>query len=90
VGRVNGIFLTSLTARRRAQVSWARRLALLIPSLWLLLALAVPEGEAKPLSWALSWLAMVLTLAGAPFLAALLLRVTIAGYVMGRTTYRVV
>jgi hypothetical protein len=25
------IFLTSLTARRRAQVSWARRLALLIP-----------------------------------------------------------
>jgi hypothetical protein len=74
------IFLISLTARRRGEVSWGRRLALLIPSLWLLLAIAVPEGEAKLWSWVLFGLAMVLTLAGAPFLAALLLRVVIAGY----------
>src|SRR4029450_12194253 len=38
------ICLASLTAGRRARVSWARRLALLIPSLWLLLAFALPEG----------------------------------------------
>ena len=35
------IFLVSLTAGGRARVSWARRLALLIPSLWLLLAAVV-------------------------------------------------
>jgi hypothetical protein len=74
------IFLASLTAGRRARVSWARRLALLIPSLWLLLAFALPEGGARPWSRALFYMAVVLTLAGAPFLAALLLRVTIAGY----------
>jgi hypothetical protein len=74
------IFLASLTAGRRAQVSWPRRLALLIPSLWLLLALAIPEGGSEPWSRALFYLAIVLTLAGTPFLAALLLRVTIAGY----------
>jgi hypothetical protein len=74
------IFLTSLTAGRRARLSWARRLALLIPSLWLLLAFALPERGPEPWSRALFYLAVVLTLAGAPFLAALLLRVTIAGY----------
>jgi hypothetical protein len=74
------IFLVSLTAGRRARVSWARRLALLIPSLWLLLAFALPEGGARPWSRALFYTAVMLTLAGAPFLAALLLRVTIAGY----------
>ena len=74
------IFLTSLTAQRRARVSWARRLALLIPSLWLLLAIFVPEGEARPWSWVLFCLAIVLTLVGVPFLATLLLRVTISGY----------
>jgi hypothetical protein len=40
----------------------------------------VPEGEATPWSRALFYLAMALTLAGAPFLTALLLRVTIVGY----------
>jgi hypothetical protein len=74
------IFLASLTAGRRARVSWPRRLALLIPSLWLLLAIAVPPGESEPWSRALFYLATVLTLAGIPFLTALLLRVTIAGY----------
>ena len=74
------IFLVSLTAGRRDRVSWPRRLALLIPSLWLLLAIALPEGEAKPWSWALFFLAIVITLAGIPFLTALLLRVTILGY----------
>ena len=74
------IFLVSLTAGRRDRVSWPRRLALLLPSLWLLLALVVPEAGAKPWSRALFYVAIVLTLAGAPFLAALLLRVTIAGY----------
>jgi hypothetical protein len=74
------IFLASLTAGRRAQVSWPRRLALLIPSLWLLLAFAIPEHGPEPWSRALFYLAIVLTLAGIPFLAALLLRVTIAGY----------
>ena len=74
------IFLASLTAGRRARVSWPRRLALLIPSLWLLLAFALPENGAKPWSRALFYVAVLLTLAGIPFLAALLLRVTIAGY----------
>jgi hypothetical protein len=49
-------------------------------SLWLLLAIAVPPGESEPWSRALFYLATVLTLAGIPFLTALLLRVTIAGY----------
>ena len=66
------IFLVSLTAGRRDRVSWPRRLALLLPSLWLLLALVVPEAGAKPWSRALFYVAIVLTLAGAPFLAALL------------------
>ena len=61
-------------------MSWPRRLALLLPSLWLLLAIAVPPGEDTPWSRALFYLAIVLTLAGIPFLAALLLRVTIVGY----------
>lgn len=74
------VFLASLTAGRRARVSWPRRLALLIPSLWLLLAFAIPEGGPEPWSRALFYLAIALTLAGTPFLAALLLRVTIAGY----------
>jgi len=74
------VFLASLTAGRRARLSWARRLALLIPSLWLLLAFALPEAGPEPWSRALFYLAIVLTLAGAPFIAALLLRVTIAGY----------
>lgn len=74
------IFLVSLTAGRRGQVSWPRRLALLLPSLWLLLAIVVPEVAATTWSRVLFYVAIVLTLAGAPFLAALLLRVTIAGY----------
>jgi hypothetical protein len=74
------IFLVSITAGRRDRVSWPRRLALLLPSLWLALAIAVPPGEDTPWSRALFYLAIVLTLAGIPFLAALLLRVTIVGY----------
>ena len=74
------VFLVSLAAARRARLSWPRRLALLLPSLWLLLALAVPEGEAKAWSRALFYLSILLTLAGTPYLAAVLLRVTIAGY----------
>ena len=74
------VFLASLTAGRRARLSWARRLALLIPSLWLLLAFALPEAGPTPWSRALFYLAIVLTLAGTPFIAALLLRVTVAGY----------
>jgi hypothetical protein len=74
------IFLVSLTAGRRAQVSWPRRLALLLPSLWLLVAIVVPEVGARTWSRVLFYVAIVLTLTGAPFLAALLLRVTIAGY----------
>jgi hypothetical protein len=74
------IFLVSLTAGRRARVSWPRRLALLLPSLWLLLAFVLPEAGSEALSRALFFLAIVLTLAGIPFLAALVLRVTISGY----------
>jgi hypothetical protein len=74
------IFLVSLTAGRRARVSWLRRLALLLPSLWLLLAFVLPEAGPEAWSRALFFLAIVLTLPGIPFLAALLLRVTISGY----------
>ncbi len=61
------VFLVSLTAGRRARLSWPRRLALLLPSLWLLLALAVPEGGAKAWSRALFYLAILLTMAGTPY-----------------------
>jgi hypothetical protein len=74
------IFLVSLTVGTRARVSWPRRLALLLPSLWLLLAIVLPEVGVRTWSRALFYVAIVLTLAGIPFLAALLLRVTIAGY----------
>jgi hypothetical protein len=74
------VFLASLTAGRRARLSWPRRLALLIPSLWLLLAFALPEVGPAPWSRAVFYLAIILTLAGIPFIAALLLRVTVAGY----------
>lgn len=74
------ILLVSLTAGRRDRMSWSRRLALLLPSLWLLLAITVPEGEGKLWSRALFYLAILLTLVGAPYLTALLLRVTIVGY----------
>jgi hypothetical protein len=84
------IFLVSLTAGRRTRVSWPRRLALLLPSLWLLLAFVLPEGGPKPWSRALFYLAIVLTLAGIPFLAALLLRVTIAGYEQIPSRHRLV
>jgi hypothetical protein len=74
------VFMVSLTAGRRDRVTWPRRLALLLPSLWLLLAVTVPVGEDTPWSRALFYLALALTLAGIPFLTALLLRVTIVGY----------
>ena len=44
----------------------AEALALLLPSLWLLLALVVPEGGAKAWSRALFYLAILLTMAGTP------------------------
>jgi hypothetical protein len=47
------IFLVSLTAGRRARVSWPRRLALLLPSLWLLLAIVLPEVGVRTWSRAL-------------------------------------
>jgi hypothetical protein len=52
----------------------------LLPSLLLLVAIVVPEVGARTWSRVLFYVAIVLTLTGAPFLAALLLRVTIAGY----------
>jgi hypothetical protein len=58
---------------------WAASTAIFLASLTLL-AIAVPVGESEPWSRALFYLAIVLTLAGIPFLTALLLRVTIAGY----------
>ena len=74
------IFLVSLTAGPRDRVSWPRRLALLLPSLWLAIAIVVPEIGANPWSRGLFYLAIMLTIVGIPFLAAVLLRVTIAGY----------
>jgi hypothetical protein len=74
------VFLVSLTAARRDRVSWPRRLALLLPSLWLGMTIAVPTGYEHRLSEPLFYVGAVLTLAGIPFLTALLLRVTIAGY----------
>jgi hypothetical protein len=74
------VFLVSLTAGRRDRVSWPRRLTLLLPSLWLLVAMVVPPGADTTTSRALFLMSVALTLVGIPYLAALLLRVSIAGY----------
>jgi hypothetical protein len=74
------VFLVSLMAGRRDRVSWPRRLTLLLPSLWLLVAIVVPPGADTTTSRALFLMSVALTLVGIPYLAALLLRVSIAGY----------
>jgi hypothetical protein len=74
------VFLVSLTAGRRDRVSWPRRLTLLLPSLWLLVSIVVPPSADTTTSRALFLMSVALTLVGIPYLAALLLRVSIAGY----------
>jgi hypothetical protein len=61
-------------------VSWPRRLALLLPSVWLVVAFGLPTGTESGHSRALYWLALALTLAGSPYLAWALLRITLSGY----------
>ena len=73
-------FLILVIFKQRRAVSWSHRLALLLPSVWLVVAFALPTGTEAGHSAALFWFALVLTLAGGPFLAWTLLRITLVGY----------
>ena len=55
-------FLVLVIFEHRRAVSWPHRLALLLPSVWLLVAFALPTGTEAGQSSALYWLALVLTL----------------------------
>jgi hypothetical protein len=48
-------------------------------SVWLLAAFALPTGNEAGHSAALYWFALALTLAGAPYLAWTMLRITLVG-----------
>jgi hypothetical protein len=73
-------FLVLTIVNRRRTVSLPRRLALLLPSVWLVVAFALPTGTEAAHSRTLYWLALALTLAGGPYLAWALLRITLSGY----------
>jgi hypothetical protein len=73
-------FLILAIFKQRRAVSWPRRFALLLPSAWLIAAFALPTGTEAGHSTALYWFALALTLAGAPYLAWTLLRITLVGY----------
>lgn len=63
-----------------------RVLVLLLPSLWLVLALLLPVGGTSPAYQALYWLGVVVTTMGMPALGAFLVRLLIpeAGRLRGR------
>lgn len=61
-------------------MSWPRRLALLLPTVWLVVSFALPTGTAAGSSVALFWLALALTLAGGPYFAWTMLRITLGGF----------
>jgi hypothetical protein len=73
-------FLILVIFKQRRAVSWPHRFALLLPSVWLLVAFALPTGTPAGHSAALFWFALALTLAGGPYLAWTLLRITLVGY----------
>ncbi|HEY2206896.1 MAG TPA: hypothetical protein VGH99_20740 [Pseudonocardia sp.] len=73
-------FLVLVIFKRHRAVSWPRRFALLLPSGWLLVAFALPTGTGAGHSRVLFWLALALTVAGGPYLAWVLLRITLVGY----------
>jgi hypothetical protein len=73
-------FLILAVFKQRRAVSWPHRFALLLPSVWLLIALALPTGTEGGHSAVLYWFALALTLAGGPYLAWTLLRITLVGY----------
>jgi hypothetical protein len=73
-------FLILAIFKHRRAVSWLHRLALLLPSVWLLVAFALPTGTEAGHSPALFWFGMALTLAGGPYLAWTMLRITLVGY----------
>ena len=73
-------FLILVIFKQRQAVWWPNRLALLLPSVWLIVAFALPTGTEAGHSAALFWFALVLTLAGGPYLVWTLLRITLVGY----------
>ena len=75
-----GAFLVLAIVRGHRAVSLPRRLALLVPTGWLIVAFVAPTGSDSALGTALLWLAVTLTLAGGPYLAWVLLRITLIGY----------
>jgi hypothetical protein len=73
-------FLALVVFKGRRSVAWPRRLALLLPSVWLIVAFALPTGTEGGHRASLFWLALALTVAGGPYLAWVLLRITLVGY----------
>ena len=71
--------ILAIFGQRRA-VSWPRRFALLLPSVWLVVAFALPTGTEAGHSAALYWFTLFLTIAGGPYLAWTMLRITLVGY----------
>ena len=74
------IFLVSLTVGRRDRISWPQRSALLLPTVWLVAAIFATPGASGQSSSVLFWVIVVLTLVGIPYLALMLLRVTVTDY----------
>ena len=75
-----GAFIVLLLFRRHRSVPWPRLLALLVPTVWLIVAFLAPTGSHTTLTTALFWLTLALTLAGGPYMAWVLLRITLVGY----------
>ena len=73
-------FLVLTILKRRRSMSWPRRLALLLPTVWLVVAFALPTGTEAGHNAALFWSALVLTLGGGPYFAWTMLRITVTGF----------
>lgn len=70
------VVLMSQPARVRRQPAW---LALLVPSLWMSLALALPPGGVTAFHRALFFFGVLVTIVGFPAFAALLVRILLPG-----------
>jgi hypothetical protein len=71
------VLLSGVALRRRVAVPWGVWSALLLPSLWIVLAMVAPRSKGFPY---LHYLEVTITLAGAPFLTWLLSKVLLSDY----------
>ena len=73
------VFLVILLSQRHELARRPGWLALLIPTLWLGVALLVPTGGTSAAHAALFWFGVVITLLGFPAMAAVLVRILLPG-----------